>query len=34
MPMLGLNETRDHLAMTNSVHHCGGVLMKEDGHVF
>ena len=31
--MLGLNETVDQLAMANSVHWCGHVLRREDGHV-
>ena len=33
MFMLGLNETIDQLAMTNSVCWYGDVLMIEDGHV-
>ena len=31
--MLGLKETIDQLAMTNSVHWCSHVLRREDGHV-
>ena len=31
--MLGLNETIDQLAMTNSVRWYGHVLRREDGHV-
>ena len=31
--MLGMNETTDQLAMANSVHLCGHVLRKDDGHV-
>ena len=31
--MLGLNETIDHLAITNSVRWYGHVLRREDGHV-
>ena len=34
MFMLGLNETIDLLAMTNSVRYHGHLLRKEDGHVF
>ena len=33
MLMLGLNETIDLLAMTNSIHWCGHVLRREDCHV-
>ena len=33
MLMLGLNEILDQMAITNSVHWCGYVLMGEDGHV-
>ena len=32
--MFGLNATMDQLAMANSVHWCGHVLSREDGHVF
>ena len=31
--MLGLNETMDHLSMTNSACWYGHVLRREDGHV-
>ena len=31
--MLGFNKTIDQLAMKNSVHWCGHVLWREDGHV-
>ena len=33
MFMLGMSETIDHLAMTNSVHWYGHVLRREDGHI-
>ena len=33
MLMLGLNETMEQLAMTNSVHWCGHMLRREDCHV-
>ena len=33
MLMLDLNETIDQLAMANSVHWCGHVLRRENGHV-
>ena len=33
MMMLGLNETIDHLAMTNRAHWYGRALRREDGHV-
>ena len=33
MPMLGLNETIDRLAMTSSDRQYGHVLRREDGHV-
>ena len=34
MFVLGLSETIHHLAMANSAHWYGHVLMREDGHVF
>ena len=33
MFMLGFNEAIDQLAMANSVHWCGHVCWREDGHV-
>ena len=33
MLMLGLNEIIDQLAIANSIHWCGHVLRREDGHV-
>ena len=33
LTLMGLNEAMDQLAMASSVHWCGHVLRREDGHV-